>query len=93
MTQGIALGKQYDSLRQPGRSRLRDLHEALDRAVLDVYGFDPNEDLLAQILALNLSVADLEQTGGAVRGPGPQGLANVTRTAWRIEPPHRLNSP
>jgi hypothetical protein len=39
-------------VRQPGRSRLRDLHEALDRAVLDVYGFDPGEDLLAQILAL-----------------------------------------
>jgi hypothetical protein len=81
MAQGITLGEQYDSLRQPGRSRLRDLHEALDRAVLEVYGFDPDEDLLAQILALNLSVAELEKAGGAVRGPGPQGLANTTRTA------------
>jgi hypothetical protein len=84
------LGEQYDSLRQPGRSRLRDLHDALDRAVLDVYGFDPDEDLLAQILALNLSLAELEQAGGAVRGPGPQGLANTTRSTWRIEPVHRL---
>jgi len=90
MAQGITIGQQYDSLRQPGRSRLRDLHEALDRAVLDVYGFDPDEDLLAQILALNLSVAEVEQAGGAVRGPGPQGLANTTRTTWRIEPVHRL---
>jgi hypothetical protein len=90
MAMGITIGRQYDSLRQPGRSRLRDLHEALDRAVLDVYGFDPDEDLLAQILALNLSVAELEQAGGAVRGPGPQGLANTTRTTWRIEPIHRL---
>jgi SAM-dependent methyltransferase len=90
MAQGITIGQQYDSLRQPGRSRLRDLHEALDRAVLEVYGFDPDEDLLAQILALNLSVAELEKAGGAVRGPGPQGLANTTRTAWRIEPVHRL---
>jgi hypothetical protein len=90
MARGITIGRQYDSLRQPGRSRLRDLHEALDRAVLDVYGFDPDEDLLAQILALNLSVAELEQAGGAVRGPGPQGLANTTRTTWRIEPQHRL---
>jgi hypothetical protein len=88
--QGITIGQQYDSLRQPGRSRLRDLHDALDRAVLDAYGFDPDEDLLAQILALNLSVAEQEQAGGAVRGPGPQGLANITRTTWRIEPPHRL---
>src|SRR5215218_1692296 len=90
MAQGITIGQQYDSLRQPGRSRLRDLHDALDRAVLDVYGFDPNEDLLAQILALNLSLAEQEQVGGAVRGPGPQGLANTTRSTWRIEPVHRL---
>jgi hypothetical protein len=90
MAQGITIGEQYDSLRQPGRSRLRDLHEALDRAVLDVYGFDPDEDLLAQILALNLSVAELTEAGGAVRGPGPQGLTNTTRSTWRIEPVHRL---
>jgi hypothetical protein len=90
MAQGITIGQQYDSLRQPGRSRLRDLHDALDRAVLDVYGFDPDEDLLAQLLALNLSVAEQEQAGGAVRGPGPQGLANTTRTTWRIEPVHRV---
>jgi hypothetical protein len=62
----------------------------VDRAALDAYGFDPDEDLLAQVLALNLSVADLEQAGGAVRGPGPQGLANTTRTTWRIESVHRL---
>jgi hypothetical protein len=90
LAQGITFGEQYDSLRQPGRSRLRDLHEALDWAVLDVYGFDPEEDVLAQILALNLSVAELEQAGGAVRGPGPQGLANTTRSTWRIEPIYRL---
>jgi hypothetical protein len=50
----------------------------------DVHGFDPDEDLLAQILALNLSVAELEQAGGPVRGPGSQGLANTTRSTWRI---------
>jgi hypothetical protein len=90
MAQGITIGRQYDSLRQPGRNRLRDLHEELDRAVLDVYGFDPEEDLLDQILALNLSIAEQEQAGGAVRGPGPHGLPNATRTTWRIEPVHRL---
>ncbi len=57
-----------------------------------MYGFDPEEDLLAQILALNLSAAELEQAGGAVRGPGPQWLASTTRTTWRIEPVHRLGS-
>jgi SAM-dependent methyltransferase len=90
MAQGITVGRQYDSLRAPGRSRLRDLHAALDGAVLGAYGFDPDEDLLAQLLALNLSVAEQEQAGGAVRGPGPQGLASATRTTWRIEAVHRL---
>jgi hypothetical protein len=90
MAHGITIVQQYDSLRQPGRSRLRDLHDALDQAVLEVYGFDPDEDLLAQILALNLSVAEQEEGGGAVRGPGPQGLANTVRTTWRIEPSHQL---
>jgi hypothetical protein len=41
-------------------------------------------------LRLNLSVAEQEEAGGAVRGPGPQGLANTIRTTWRIEPIHRL---
>jgi hypothetical protein len=90
MAQRITIGQQYALLRQPGRSRLRELHEALDGAVLDAYGFDPEEDLLAQILALNLSIAELEQAGGALRGPGPHGLANTTRTTRRIEPVPRL---
>jgi hypothetical protein len=51
-------------------------------------GFDPDEDPLAQTLALNLSVAVLEQAGGAVRRQGPQGLVNTARTIWRMEPVH-----
>jgi hypothetical protein len=50
-----------------------------------MHGFDP-----ARTRSLNLSVAELEQAGGAVSGPGPQGLANTTRTTWRIEPVHQF---
>lgn len=32
-----------------------------------MYGFGPDEDLLVQLLALNLSVAELGQESGAVR--------------------------
>jgi hypothetical protein len=86
--QGITIGQQYDSLRQPGRSRLRDLHDALDRAVLKVYGFDPDEDLLAQLLALNLSLAELEQAGGAVRaGAARVGQRHPDNLADRTRPP------
>jgi hypothetical protein len=88
MARGITLGEQYDSLRQPGRSRLRDLHDALDRAVLKVYGFDPDEDLLAQLLALSLSLAELEQAGGAVRaGAARVGQRHPDNLADRTRPP------
>lgn len=54
---GISLGAMYDSLRDGGASPLRDLHAALDATVMDAYGFDPAEDALAQLLALNLAAA------------------------------------
>lgn len=65
---GMTLARQYDTLRQPGKSRLRDPHAALDRAVIAAYGFNTDEDLLAQLFALNL---DLAANPGNARGPGP----------------------
>ena len=64
---GMSLARQYDTLRQPGKSRLRTLHADLDAAVLSVYGFSPEDDLLAQLLALNLDVAAEPEHA---RGPG-----------------------
>lgn len=73
MKQGIPLGQQYDALRTPGHARLRDLHNALDEAVIDLYGFSRGDDLLAQLLALNLAAGgdpDLSRTPGGARLAG-----------------------
>jgi hypothetical protein len=87
LADGITLGQQYKSLRDPGRSRLRQLQEELDRTVAAVYGFKPAEDPLAQLLALNESIAQEEADGiTRPRGPGNAGLANTKRTTSMIEP-------
>ena len=64
----MSLARQYDTLRQPGMNRLRTLHADLDAAVLSAYGFSSNDELLAQLLALNLDMAAEPQHA---RGPGP----------------------
>jgi hypothetical protein len=69
---GMSLADQYDNLKQPGRSRLRDLHEALDSSVLKLYGFATNEDPVAQLLALNL---DLAESAEPILGPGMPTLS------------------
>ncbi|KTS91944.1 DNA methyltransferase [Microbacterium testaceum] len=78
---GQSLAAQYDVLRRPGASTLRKLHEELDLAVLEAYGFDPNEDLLTQIFETNLVVALREEAGEAVTGPGPRST-EVAGSNW-----------
>jgi hypothetical protein len=91
LAEGISLEQQYNSLRDPGRNPLRKLQEELDAAVALAYGFDPSEDVLAQLLALNLSIAE-EEKGRLTepRRPGNEGLAGSKRTTSRIEAPVRL---
>jgi hypothetical protein len=60
----------YRTLELPGKHPLKDAHAALDAAVLAAYGFDPKQDLLAQLLALNLAVAEREKGGLPVTPPG-----------------------
>jgi len=60
----------YRTLELPGKNPLKDAHAALDAAVLDAYGFSPNKDLLAQLLALNLEVARRIDKGQPVTAPG-----------------------
>lgn len=81
------------SLREPGRNRLRDLHVQLDRAVMQAYGFTPQDDLLAQLLALNESIADEAETGTTM-APGPRGhgFANTQRTTSLLESSLELSS-
>ena len=81
--QGASLAAQYDVLRRPGKSKLRDLHSELNAAVLDLYGFDKDEDLLTQILELNLLVGQREATDQEVTRPGRQPTSEPASTwAW-----------
>ena len=48
----------YRTLELPGKNPLKDAHAMLGTAVLTAYGFNAKKDLLAQILDLNLQVAD-----------------------------------
>ena len=60
----------YRLLEKPGKNSIRDLQQALDKAVLEAYGFDPSLDLLAQLLELNVQVAEKEANGEQVQSPG-----------------------
>lgn len=50
-------------------SKLRKLHDALDALVLKAYGWSPKDDVLANLLDLNLELAELEVEGRAIVGP------------------------
>ncbi len=60
----------YRLLEQPGKNPIKELHAALDKAVIDAYGFDEKKDLLSQLLELNLSVAAKEEKQEPVQAPG-----------------------
>ena len=81
---GLTLARQYDVLRIPGKSQLRDLHQELDTAVLQAYGFSGDEDVLAQLLALNQDVA---AAGATARPPGPSGSGGARVTHERLQAP------
>ncbi len=66
----LTLRDMYRTLEEPGDNPLRDLHAALDQAVLAAYGFDPDADLLEQLLALNFEVAAKIDAGEPVAAPG-----------------------
>lgn len=60
----------YRTSKFPGANPLKDAHAALDKAVLAAYSFHPAKDLLAQLLALNQSVAANIKSGALVTAPG-----------------------
>src|ERR1035441_9246741 len=60
----------YRTLELPGANPLKDAHAALDAAVLAAYGFSAKKDLLAQLLALNLAVAQRIEKGEPITPPG-----------------------
>ena len=66
----MSLRDLYRLLEQPGANPIKDLHAALDKAVMEAYGFTDKEDLLKQLLELNLLVADKENRKEKVQPPG-----------------------
>lgn len=60
----------YRLLEQPGKNPIKDLHAALDKAVLEAYDFDSGKDVLEQLLELNLYIANKEESNIAAVGPG-----------------------
>jgi hypothetical protein len=83
--EGITLVRQYDTLREEGQSQLRSLHDHLDAAVFMAYGFNSEDDALAQLLALNLAAAD----GSAnAQVPGGQAFGEAAHASnYRLGPP------
>jgi hypothetical protein len=60
----------YRLLDTPGKSELRDAHEALDDAVRAAYGMSKKTNPLAFLLEQNRELAVAEQAGRTVLGPG-----------------------
>lgn len=94
LSEGLTLGRLYGSLREPGRNELRRRHEKLDAAAFALYGFNREDDLLAQIMALNESIAE-EEAGGitAPRGPGALGLTGRSGQVSELSRPSPTGRP
>lgn len=60
----------YRALELPGKNPLKDAHAALDNAVFGAYNFSTRKDILAQLLKLNIAVADKIEAGEQVVPPG-----------------------
>jgi hypothetical protein len=79
----ISLRDLYRLLEQPGKNPIKDLHIALDKAVLEAYDFEikgktiDTDFILENLLALNHEVAAKEKHGAKVQSPGlPQWIKN-----------------
>ncbi len=67
---GWSLRELYRTLELPGANPLRDAQDALDTAVRNAYGMGAKDDVLAFLLALNLTCAAKEKAGENITAPG-----------------------
>ena len=92
-SENLTLRDIYRLMEQPGKYELRDLHTALDQAVIAAYGFDTNKPVLAQLLELNLTIAARIEAGEAVTAPGiPPNYPNPAELVSEgcIQPPELI---
>lgn len=59
----------YNEFFHEPASRLHKLHAKLDELVMQAYGFSADADILAELLALNQTLAAKEKAGEYVVGP------------------------
>lgn len=86
----LTLADLYRTLEVHGKNPLRDLHDALDQAVLAAYGFNPDGDILEQLLRLNETVALRIEVDEPVQGTGiPSNYPNPAKLVSEgcIQPP------
>jgi type I restriction-modification system DNA methylase subunit len=66
----ISLRDLYRITEKPGKNPIKDIQYELDHNVIEIYGFDSKSDLLQQLLDLNLELAQKEEKGEIIQGPG-----------------------
>ncbi|MBK9031571.1 MAG: hypothetical protein IPL61_09590 [Myxococcales bacterium] len=88
---GWTLRALYQAAEVDGPHPLKDAQAALDAAVGAAYGVPANLDVIEFLLELNLLVAEDEDAGRKVRGPGLPDELDPNDPRWmstdRIEPP------
>lgn len=67
---GLSRRDLYRQLEEPGKSPIKDAHAALDDAVREAYGMSSKDDALSFLLELNLQLAEKEEAGEGITGPG-----------------------
>jgi len=66
----LSLRTLYRTIEKHGKNKIRDLHEELDKAVIEAYGFNPKKDILQQTLDLNLELSNKENNNLEIQKPG-----------------------
>ncbi|MBD2118058.1 hypothetical protein, partial [Microcystis wesenbergii] len=61
--------KLYNQFFNEPSSQLFQLHQKLDKLVMEAYHFQADEDILEKLLTLNLELAEKEKRGETVIGP------------------------
>jgi hypothetical protein len=61
--------KLYNQFFNEPSSQLYQLHQKLDKLVMEAYHFQADEDILEKLLTLNLELAEKEKRGETVIGP------------------------
>jgi len=66
----LSLRELYRTFEKPGKNKIKELHDKLNDAVIEAYGFNSQNDILQQVLDLNLNVSQNENDKSKVQKPG-----------------------